>query len=108
MMAFTTGHIDYFTADTADLERRLAEAERRYDLLAIRLECEALLADDVFIIEYEPLSIIAYGETEGAAKDMFQDYFAWLWGQYAEADDSVLTADAVALKRRLWRIVEDD
>ena len=42
----SAGHIDYFTVDTADVERRLAEAERRYDLLAIRLECEALLADD--------------------------------------------------------------
>ena len=56
---------------------------------------------------YEPLGILAYGQSREEATEAFCAEFACCWEEIACEEDDNLTADARELKSRLLSIVKD-
>jgi len=56
---------------------------------------------------YEPLGILAYGQSREEATEAFCGEFTCCWEEIACEEDDNLTADARELKSRLLRIVKD-
>lgn len=63
--------------------------------------------DQSFILEYEPFNIIADGITREEAINNFEKDFVWLWKEYAQTEDELLTLDAATLKRELLALVKE-
>ncbi len=63
------------------------------------------IEDGLCICDFEPLHIIAHGETVQEAFEAFQAEFAACWDGIAQEDDSRLTADACVLKKQLLKHV---
>jgi hypothetical protein len=61
--------------------------------------------DGVWVHEYEPLGIIAYGRTRSESLEAFRMEFAVLWDEYAQEEDENLTDDAQELKRAINELV---
>ncbi|NMB40669.1 MAG: hypothetical protein GX996_01870 [Firmicutes bacterium] len=59
------------------------------------------------ILEYPEFHIIATGLTREDAIYTFEEDFVWLWKEYAMADDSELSLDAVQLKNTLLALVKE-
>ncbi len=58
------------------------------------------------ILEHPELHIIATGLTMEDAINSFEEDFVWLWKEYAMADDSELSTDAVQLKNTLLALAK--
>lgn len=56
---------------------------------------------------YEPLGILAYGQSREEAVEAFCGEFASCWQEIACEEDSNLTADALELKSKLRDLVRD-
>ena len=57
------------------------------------------------VIAYQPLGIEECGKTKAEALDAFAYHFGAMWEQIAKADDSGLSGDARALKRKMRSLV---
>lgn len=68
----------------------------------------ARYAEDGYIyLESKELSIVAYGTSERGAVRSFEEDFATLWDEIANAPDGSLTSDARVIKGRLQQIVKE-
>jgi addiction module RelB/DinJ family antitoxin len=79
--------------------------KRRFILkksLRVRVDVEG----GVWVYEYSPLGILAYGSTQEKARDAFSIEFASAWEQVGKEEDSNLTRDARSLKKRLLLLVD--
>ena len=79
--------------------------KRRFILkksLRVRVDVEG----GVWVYEYSPLGILAYGSTQEKARDAFSIEFASSWEQVGKEEDSNLTRDARSLKKRLLSLVD--
>lgn len=65
-------------------------------------------SDGLVTFEHASLDIVAYARTRAEAEQAFGDELAWLWEEYAEADDADLSPEARLLKQRLRGLVEDE
>jgi len=62
---------------------------------------------DVWVHEYAPLGISAYGGTETDSLRAFTEEFSSCWHWIAQERDSKLGADALRLKRKLLELVSE-
>ena len=81
--------------------------ERRAFLLRQEMACSVEAEEGLWVITYEPLRIRAYAGSRDDAIAEFSREFAMLWDDYAGAEDTDLTKDALAMKRYLRRIVRE-
>jgi hypothetical protein len=58
------------------------------------------------VIEYAPLNLSVYGDTQEAAFSAFAEQFETVWEQIAQSPDRLLTGDARDLKAVFRRHVE--
>lgn len=79
---------------------------RRF-VLSHEIACSVTREGELWVIEYEPLGICAYAKTREDAIHDFADDFAAIWDAYAQASDSELSEDAIALKRVLRSLVKE-
>ena len=82
------------------------ERGRRRFLLKKSLRVRVGVEGGVWVYEYSPLEILAYGSTQEEARDAFTTEFASVWEQVGKEDDSNLTRDAKSLKKRLLSLVD--
>jgi DNA-damage-inducible protein J len=82
------------------------ERGRRRFLLKKSLRVRVGVEGGVWVYEYSPLEILAYGSTQEEARDAFTTEFASAWEQVGKEDDSNLTRDAKSLKKRLLSLVD--
>mgnify|MGYP001499073424 FL=1 len=82
------------------------ERGRRRFLLKKSLRVRLGVEGGVWVYEYSPLEILAYGSTQEEARDAFTTEFASAWEQVGKEDDSNLTRDAKSLKKRLLSLVD--
>ncbi len=61
--------------------------------------------DGLCVCGFEPLGILAHGETVQEAFDAFQAEFAACWDGIAQRDDRHLTDDAQSLKKQFLKLV---
>lgn len=87
------------------LWRRVVHAERRFRLREA-IEIKVDLRDDLWVNEYEPLGILAFGPSRAESLNAFRSDFAACWDCVAQESDENLTADARTLKRKLLDLVE--
>jgi len=59
-----------------------------------------------FVIEYAPLNLSVYGDTQAEAFSVFADMFETAWEHIAESPDRELTGDARDLKAAFRKHVE--
>ena len=82
------------------------ERGKRRFLLKKSLRVRVGVEGSVWVYEYSPLGILAYGSTQEEARDAFTTEFASAWEQVGKEDDSNLTRDARSLKKRLLSLVD--
>ncbi|MBU0609031.1 MAG: hypothetical protein KKI08_14185, partial [Armatimonadetes bacterium] len=70
------------------------------------LSVPATFSDNLLSFEYEPLGIVAYGQTRDEAEAAFREELVWLWEEYADAPEEDLADDARRLKQQLHELVE--
>ncbi|MGE5630750.1 MAG: hypothetical protein ACM3TR_06575 [Caulobacteraceae bacterium] len=67
--------------------------------------CEVKKEEGYYLIEYEPLGIIAYAKTREEAIKEFNEEFSMIYHAYGQEDESNLTQDAIDLKNTINSIV---
>ena len=82
------------------------ERGKRRFILKKSLRVRVGVEGGVWVYEYSPLEILAYGSTQEEARDAFTTEFASVWEQVGKEDDSNLTRDAKSLKKRLLSRVD--
>ena len=82
------------------------ERGKRRFILKKSLRVRVGVEGGVWVYEFSPLGILAYGSTQEEARDAFQVEFASAWDQVGKEDDSNLTRDARSLKKRLLSLVD--
>jgi addiction module RelB/DinJ family antitoxin len=82
------------------------ERGKRRFILKKSLRVRVGVEGGVWVYEYSPLGILAYGSTQEEARDAFTTEFASAWEQVGTEDDSNLTRDARSLKKRLLSLVD--
>jgi DNA-damage-inducible protein J len=82
------------------------ERGKRRFILKKSLRVRVGVEGGVWVYEYSPLGILAYGSTQEEARDAFTTEFASVWEQVGKEDDSNLTRDAKSLKKRLLSRVD--
>ena len=94
-----------------DFERawrpREIKAERRLFRLTHPIACAIEKQERLFVSEYEPLGIVAYGESREEVMRAFSYEFAILWDVIVQESDIRLTEDAKALKKKLIELVKE-
>lgn len=68
--------------------------------------CSVRIEEKYYIIEYEPLDILACAKTRAEAIEQFKEEISMLWHAYVLEDDDNLTGDAIELKRKVERLIE--
>jgi len=61
--------------------------------------------DNLVTFQYDPLGIVACGDTREEAADAFREELLWLWEAYGQAPDEDLSTEAGNLKRRLLHLL---
>ncbi len=64
--------------------------------------------DDYVSLSFEPLNVHAVGENRKETIQEFWDELAFVWRNYALADDSELTQDAIELKHRAQKYLTEE
>lgn len=82
------------------------ERGKRRFILKKSLRVRVGVEGGVWVYEYSPLGILAYGSIQEEARDAFTTEFASAWEQVGKEDDSNLTRDARSLKKRLLSLVD--
>lgn len=62
---------------------------------------EAVFENQEVVLYYDDFNIIAAGQNRDEAILEFEQDFIWLWQEYALADDEILSADAITMKRAI-------
>ena len=62
-------------------------------------------SDNLVVFEYEPLGIIACGETREQAEQAFGVELTWLWEEYGQTPDDELSPDTRELKTHLLALL---
>jgi len=57
---------------------------------------------------YPPLRAFAFGDSRDDAERALRDYIVWAWLNYARAEDSELTLDAVGIRDELHRLIREE
>lgn len=65
-------------------------------------------SDNLVSFEYQPLDILAYGQTREEAEAAFREELNWLWEAYALAQDETLDRNAQELKATLLSLVRGE
>jgi addiction module RelB/DinJ family antitoxin len=84
----------------------IIERGRRRFILKKSLRVRVGIEGGVWVLEYAPLGILAYGSTQEEALAAFRTDFSSSWDQVAKEADAKLTRDARALKKRLLSLVD--
>lgn len=63
--------------------------------------------DGIWVRRFDPLGILAYGQSRDEVADAFCDEFACCWEEIAREDDANLTEDARELKGHIINIVQE-
>ena len=84
----------------------IIERGRRRFVLKKSLRVRVGIEGGVWVLEYAPLGILAYGSTQEEALAAFRTDFSSSWDQVAKEADAKLTRDARALKKRLLSLVD--
>jgi len=90
----------------APLRWRHVTHGRRRSRLRSPIEIVVDFRDGLWIHEYAPLGVLAYGESRQESLEAFRTDFAACWDSLAQEDDASLTGDARELKRRLVQLVQ--
>lgn len=61
----------------------------------------------LWVIKCEELGILIFDEDLECAYDQFREGFVFLWDEYVEESDSILTEDARELKQKIRRLVRE-
>ena len=85
---------------------RIIYDQRRFRLTS-RIAIAVDLRDGLWIHEYEPLGILAYGKSRAESLRAFRMDFAACWDSIAQEDDANLTGDAKELKHKLRALVAE-
>jgi len=64
-------------------------------------------SDNLVVFEYEPLGIIACGETREQAEQAFGVEVTWLWEEYGQTPDDELSPDTRELKTHLLALLAE-
>ncbi len=84
----------------------IIERGRRRFVLKKSLRVRVGIEGGVWVLEYAPLGILAYGRMQEEALAAFRTDFASAWDQVAKEVDAKLTRDARSLKKRLLSLVD--
>jgi DNA-damage-inducible protein J len=84
----------------------IIERGRRRFVLKKSLRVRVGIEGGVWVLEYAPLGILAYGSTQEEALAAFRIDFSSSWDQVAKEADVKMTRDARALKKRLLSLVD--
>lgn len=84
----------------------IIERGRRRFILKKSLRVRVGIEGGVWVLEYAPLGILAYGSSQEEALAAFRTDFSSSWDQVAKEADAKLTRDARALKKRLLSLVD--
>jgi len=84
----------------------IIERGRRRFVLKKSLRVRVGIEGGVWVLEYAPLGILAYGPTQEEALAAFRTDFSSSWDQVAKESDAKLTRDARGLKKRLISLVD--
>jgi addiction module RelB/DinJ family antitoxin len=84
----------------------IIERGRRRFVLKKSLRVRVGIEGGVWVLEYDPLGILAHGSTQEEALAAFRTDFSSSWDQVAKVADAKLTRDARALKKRLLSLVD--
>jgi DNA-damage-inducible protein J len=82
------------------------ERGKRRFILKKSLRVRVGVEGGVWVYEYSPLGILAYGSTQEESRDAFTIEFDSAWEQVGKEDDLNLTRDARSLKKRLLSLVD--
>lgn len=82
------------------------ERGKRRFILKKSLRVRVGVEGGVWVYEYSPLGILAYGSTQEESRDAFTTEFDSAWEQVGKEDDLNLTRDARSLKKRLLSLVD--
>lgn len=69
------------------------------------LSVEMTVSEGALCFRYEPLGIVAHGESREEAEEALRDELSWFWEQYASANDDMLWEDLQEAKRHLLSLV---
>jgi len=86
---------------------RLREVRWRNRRLELRheIECSVVLDNGLYVVEYDPLGMIAYADSlHGAKRDFYEEFFM-LWDSFGLASPEELAPSGVRLKHRLLELV---
>jgi len=86
--------------------RKIKAAGKVFHLVH-HIACAIEKQEGLFVSEYEPFGILAYGETREEVMRAFSHEFAILWDAIAQEDDRRLTEDARTLKKKFLELVEE-
>jgi len=90
-----------FWYDTIPMEGKMPSI-----ILKEPLEFDFFFRREGYEIVSRELNVYAYGKTwADAVRDLIES-FTWLWREYGQALDNVLSRDAIALKVRLNRLIQ--
>ena len=84
---------------------RVDYGNRRF-LLKEQIQIRQDFRDDVWVCEFQPLGILAYGLSRRDALECFRRDFALSWDDIAQEQDDKLTMDAQELKTKFLGLVE--
>lgn len=97
--------IDIRTVQVAPLRIKRILAGDRLFHLASPIEVDVRFEDGAWTHDYAPLHLFSCDTSRGGSLMAFKEQFTFAYDQYANAPDSELTLDAVALKQALAKLV---
>ena len=86
---------------------RLREVRWENRRLELRreIECSVVLDNGLYVVEYDPLGIVAYADSLHGAKRDFSEEFFVLWEDFGLASDDQLAPEGIRLKQELLQLV---
>jgi hypothetical protein len=69
------------------------------------IECSVVLDNGLYVVEYDPLGVIAYADSLHGAKSDFSEEFFVLWDSFGLASAEELAPSGIRLKQRLLGLV---
>lgn len=84
--------------------KRIHAGDRLFHL-ASPIEVDVRFEDGAWTHDYAPLHIFSCDTSRGGSLMAFREQFTFAYDQYANAPESELTLDAVALKQALSKLV---
>ncbi len=93
--------------DNAPFEPKIITSKEGTFTLVHPLKCKVHRDDNgLIVIECDELRIRSYAYTREEAENLFYEEFCYMWHEYAEADDTELSQDAIELKKVFCDLVK--